>query len=100
MGRSWFSRNKMFSDIWSWIKLNIFQGLSATKGDALGVISGGAASVIRYENPQLSPTVGEMATSAAETLGKAIWKIFTPIKWILFGVSAVLLAWAFFGRKS
>jgi len=90
----------MFSDIWNWIKLNIFQGLSFTKGDSLGVISGSAASIIRSENPELPPSVGEMASTAAETLGEAVWKIFTPIKWILFGVSALLLAWAFFGRKS
>ena len=44
--------------------------------------------------------VGEMANHAAISLGKAIEKVFTPIKWLLFGVSAVLILWAFIGRKS
>lgn len=87
-------------NLWTWIKLNLFQGLGVTQGNALGAISGSAASIIRYENPDLPPTAGEMANSAAVTIGEAIYKIFTPIKWILFGVSAVVLAWAFFGRKN
>jgi hypothetical protein len=86
--------------MWNWIKLNLFQGLGATQGNVLGVVSGSAASVIRYENPDLPPTIGEMANQAAVSAGEVIYKIFTPIKWILFGVSAVLLLWAFLGRKS
>lgn len=86
-------------NVFEWLKLNVYQGLAATKGDALGVISGAMASIIKEENPDLPPTIGEMANTAALTLGKAVEKVFTPVKWVLFGVSAVLILWAFIGRK-
>jgi hypothetical protein len=86
--------------MWKWIKLNLFQGLAATKGDALGVISGATAGIMREEDPSIPPTIGELANHSAISLGKAVEKVFTPIKWLLFGVSAVLLLWAFIGRKS
>ena len=86
--------------MWEWLKLNVFQGLAATKGDALGAISGATASIIREEHPEIPPTIGEMANHTAISLGKAIEKVFTPVKWILFEISAVLILWAFIGRKS
>lgn len=87
-------------NILEWLRLNVYQGLAATKGDALGAISGATASIIREENPDLPPTVGEMANHAAVSLGEAVFKVFTPIKWIVFGISAMFILWAFIGRKS
>jgi hypothetical protein len=87
-------------NIWDWIKLNVFEGVAVTVPNSAGVLSGVAAKIIREEHPEIPPTIGEMANHTAISLGKAIEKVFTPIKWLLFGVSAVLILWAFIGRKS
>lgn len=44
--------------------------------------------------------IGEMAAKAGTSIGAVILKVFEPVKWVLFGISAVAIAWAFFGRKS
>jgi len=51
--------------------------------------------VVRWENYPIPPTVGEMANNAAIKTGTLIYKVFSPLKWILFGISAVMIAWGF-----
>jgi hypothetical protein len=54
---------------------------------------------MREENPELPPSVGEMAETAGENLGKALGSIWTWIKIIIFGALIIFIVWLFIGRK-
>jgi len=58
-----------------------------------------AARIMREENPELPPSVGEMAETAGENLGKALGSIWTWIKIIIFGALIIFIVWLFVGRK-
>jgi hypothetical protein len=88
------------SSTWEWIKLNILQAFSAgMPGTSQGVSSGVAASIIRETEPDLPPTIGEMAVSGIESLGKFVGKFFNILKWTLVAVIVLFIIWAFVGRK-
>lgn len=85
---------QMFFDL---LKEKFYKAFGWNKGT---VVSGPRqGEVVEWGYAPIPPVVGEMANHAAMDLGRAIEKIFTPIKWLLFGVSAVLILWAFIGRK-
>ena len=58
-----------------------------------------AAKIMREENPELPPSVGEMADSAVESISNVFGSIWTWIKIILFGALIIFIIWLFIGRK-
>jgi hypothetical protein len=86
---------------WDWIKLNILQAFSAgMPGNAQAVSAGTAATIIRETEPDIPPTIGEMAEHGVEAVGRLAAKIFTPFLWIAGILIALFILWAFIGRKS
>lgn len=89
---------------WQWISLRISQLIWKEKGNTAAIVLGPPAdSVLKVEEPLPVPRAGEMANhnemNLVEAFGEGIFKIFTPIKWVLFGVSAVFILWAIIGRR-
>lgn len=85
---------------WQYISLRISQWIGARSGNVGAVVLGPPAYSILVENPAPDPpSIGEMANHAALSFGETVFKIFTPIKWILFGISAVLILWMLIGRR-
>ena len=83
---------------WDKVKYFAYQVMSLTpSGQALYWRQ--AAAVMHQENPDLPPSVGEMAQSGVESVGKAIGSIWTWVKILAVGGVIIFIIWAFIGRK-
>jgi hypothetical protein len=89
----------MFSNLWTWIKVNFMEGYASTNSGAGAIFAGAGAEVIKANNPDLPPTVGDVADSLGTKLANFIGSFWIYLKWILIVLILVLLAWLFFGRK-
>jgi len=83
--------------IFDWLKEKFYKAFGWNKGK---VVEGPrVGETIEWGMAPVPPAIGEMASHTAVSLGKAIEKVFAPIKWLLFGVSAVLILWGIMGLR-
>lgn len=79
--------------------MSFFDRIRFLLGDFQAAIQGQALAVIREADPDFPPTVGEMAQSGLESVGRAIGSVWTWMKIILIGAVVIFIVWLFIGRK-
>ena len=83
--------------IFDWLKGRFYKAFGWNTGTVVEGPKKG--ETIEWGTAPVPPVVGQMANHMAISLGKAIEKVFTPVKWLLFGVSAVLILWGIIGLR-
>jgi hypothetical protein len=87
---------------WNWLTWRFLHPTEAYKATVLTFMYGRntAQKIMKEEEVDIPPTIGEMASTAAENIGKMVSSVFRPLFWVGGIVVFLFILWAFIGRKT